>query len=96
MLRQKDYPKTLRIGDTDWSIKFFRKPPDGKKDTAGLCDGDTQTIYLTQGQKSETLFKIFLHELLHAIEYSYEIDIPHKLIYKLEQPLADFIIENLF
>jgi hypothetical protein len=33
-------------------------------------------------------------ELFHAIEFAYEIKIPHALIYKLEGPVAELIKDN--
>lgn len=46
----------------------------------------TITILRTLGKKKK--LEIFIHELLHAIEHEYDIALPHKLIYKLQEPLT--------
>lgn len=98
MFRMRDYPETIVINENIWTVKFVRGPiedEDGRgRDTVGLCDPSDQTIYIKMGQTPEERLKTFLHELLHAIENEYGIEIPHSLVHKLEDPFAKFLIDN--
>lgn len=95
MLRMRDYPKDVQIGDSVWSIRFVRNL--GQTETTitwGLCDPGEQTIFVRMGQKPVERLKTVLHELLHAIEEEYDLELPHRLIHQLEDPLARFLIDN--
>jgi hypothetical protein len=94
VLRKKDYPTELFIGDNVWDIKFVRKPLENDPYCYGLCDPGELTISIRLGQSPEERLKTFLHELLHAVEYEYKIEIPHSLIARLEDPFARFLIDN--
>lgn len=96
MLRLRDYPKDLVIGDAIWRVRFVREiERSGKFITWGLCDPCDQVIYIRLGQSSEDRFITFCHELVHAWEAEYEFEIPHELVNKLEKPMARFIIDNV-
>lgn len=88
----KDYPRQFVIRDSLWDVKFVQKL-DGKL-TAGLCDPSCQTIYVRLGQTKIERLKTVIHELLHAMEHEYAITIPHKMVYTLEAPLAEFLLDN--
>lgn len=96
MLRLKDYPREILVGDSIWAIRFMRRlaADDGKMITWGLCDPAEQTIYIRLGQSPKERLKTLLHEILHAIEEEYQLDIPHQLIHRLEDPLARLLIDN--
>ena len=97
MLRVKDYPREIQVGDSIWAIKFVRNlGQTATTITWGLCDPSTQTISIRLGQTAKERLKTVLHELLHAIEDEYGIEIPHGLIHKLEDPFARFLIDNYF
>lgn len=96
--KQSDYNKDWVIGDNLWRVKFVRHIP---HDVAGrICLGMTepseQIIYLKLGQGARGRFHTFLHEILHVIEDEYGLVIAHDLIYKLEEPLSRFVIDNFF
>jgi hypothetical protein len=95
LLKLKDYPRQIQVGDSLWSVKFKRDL--GQTETRitwGLCCPAEQTIYIRLGQTQKERLKTFLHELLHAIEEEYGFEVPHQLIHRLEDPLARFLMDN--
>ena len=96
MLKLKDYPREIQVGEALWEVRFVRQleESDPARITWGLCDPSDQIIYIRLGQSQGERLKTFLHELLHAIEYEYKITMPHRLIHKLEDPLARFLMDN--
>jgi hypothetical protein len=100
--RQSDYPREILVGDAMYRIRFVRKIKEGTirqgsdLEVVGLCDPSEKEILIIQGLDPLERFKAFIHELLHAIEFEHDIDIAHKLIYQLEEPIAAILIENLW
>ena len=91
----KDYPKTLKIKDALWEVKFVSEiEKGGKYETLGLCDPYDQIIYIRLRQTRKERFMTFLHELVHAMDHEYKIGIPHDMVVKLERPLAELWIAN--
>lgn len=98
MLRIKDYPKEIRVGENDYEVCFVRNigdKPGSKYTTFGGCNDFDCKIYIKLGQSAEERLITLVHELLHAVEAEYGIEIPHDLINKLEKPLAKLIIDNI-
>lgn len=97
--RQRDYPKEILVGDSLYKVRFVKKINEPLRtenmEVVGLCDPSEKEILIIQGLGPYERMKAFIHELLHAIEFEHDIDIPHALIYKLEEPIALFILENL-
>lgn len=60
----------------------------------GWCDGNQRLIYLKKRMGKKEQNEVFIHEVLHAIEFEYEIQIPHKLVYDLSAPLALVMTQN--
>jgi Zn-dependent peptidase ImmA (M78 family) len=90
-------PRRWLVGDNVWTVKFVRKFKwDGVKDSdlMGLCDPERQEILIKVGIDQKDRIETLVHELLHAIEFEYDIKIGHKLIKKLEGPITKLIIEN--
>lgn len=92
-MRRRDFPKSLEINGNEWQI-LFRKLIEGDPYCYGLCCFDTRTITIRTGLKPDERRKTFFHELLHAIDYEYNINIAHRLVYKLEGPLSDVFEQN--
>lgn len=92
--RQRDYPKTLIIGENSWDIIFVRKIPGEDESTLGLCNATECTIYIKMGQSPEERFKSLIHELMHAIAYTYNIKQDHNVIWKLETPILKLLLDN--
>lgn len=95
MFRQRDYPREIVVGDQVWEIRFVRGiAGTATTVTLGLCDPSEHVIYIKQGLKPTERLATFVHEVLHAIEYEYNIEIAHKLVHLLDEPIAKLIIDN--
>jgi len=88
-----DIPDTISINGSLWEI-FFVRGILGADDIAGQCDGDEQQILIDSGLSKSEKAKTLIHEILHAFEYEYNIKIPHKLIYQLEEPIYRLLMDN--
>lgn len=93
------YPKTLKVGDRTYRIRFVKsirrcKREVGKGATVGLHDPSRIEILIKQGMSHDDTLKTLLHELVHAIEYEYEIKISHRGVYKFEEAIFDFLVAN--
>lgn len=84
----KDYPKKIRLNGDVWTVKFVEM-----KD-AGETDPNTYEIKICKGMTKKETFKTFIHELLHVIEFTEDLPIPHKLVYKLEDAIFDLWDQN--
>lgn len=60
----------------------------------GLCCPETNTIHIRMGQTRAERMETFWHETLHALDFSHGVPIPHRLVYKLERPLAQLFAQN--
>jgi hypothetical protein len=60
----------------------------------GHCDGETAIIDILMGLDPMETYRTLIHELLHAIEFEYDLHFPHHLIYKLEEPLLAAVVAN--
>lgn len=93
------YPKTLKIGDRTYRIKFVKsirgcKRPVGKGATIGICDPRRIEILIKQGLSKDETLKTFIHEVAHCVEYEYDIKISHPDIDKVEEAIFDLICAN--
>lgn len=86
------YPKELVINGISWRVVFVDKIQGN--DLLGLCDSENRTIQVVRKLKPKTRLVIFIHECLHALEYSYSFSLPHNKIYALSEYLADLLIVN--
>lgn len=97
MLKRKEYPKNILIGDSIYRIKFVRKFKE--PDVLGECDPSDLEIRIKCGLGIEETFKTFLHECLHAIlefESEDKIKPTHKQIYVMEELFYTFLRDNMF
>lgn len=58
----------------------------------GETDPNTRTITLWHDQKPRAMLGTWIHEYLHAVEFEYDLKIPHRIIHKLEKPLVSMIL----
>lgn len=97
--RERDFPKTVRIKDTEYDVVFFNRKDAHKhgmdEDWRGYACQHEKAILVRRGQDHQNRLATFVHEILHAIEFEYQVKIPHALIYKLEDPLTSLILDNL-
>ena len=92
LLTPEEYPKHLKIKDTVYEVRFPKRMP--KKDCSGFCDSGKRIIYIRQGLSLSETKAVFIHELLHALAYEYNIDISHAAVYGLETALSDLLLTN--
>lgn len=88
-----EYPTHVLINQEHYSVRFV-KVIRKEKTCLGICDPERREIMIKIGQTKEETFKTFLHELLHAIEFEYELKIKHKLVHALEDPIFKLLVEN--
>ena len=88
------YPRCLNIEGIGWLIKFKRRIVHNGIDCDGLCDSEAKTIYIRIKSDHKDMFRVLIHEVLHAIEFENEVDIPHKHIDQLDHGLARFLKNN--
>jgi hypothetical protein len=93
--RLKDIPRTILVGDTVWDVRFVRRILEDKT-AVGQADFDEKEILICLGIGKKEQAKTLIHELLHAFECEYKINLPHELIYKLEEPIYRFLCDNCF
>lgn len=92
MMRQRDYPKTIRIKDADYTVSFKRGLE--KRGYMGLCFYDSKEIHISMGIPEPERLSTLIHELKHAISHEYNFELSHDVINKLEGPLAKFILAH--
>ena len=91
--RKNQYPTKLQVNKYEYTIVFVDQI-EGKT-TLGLCDFERKVIFIKNKQKPKDNLKTFIHELLHAIEFEFDLGMEHNLIYKLEDPIFTFLYQNL-
>lgn len=89
-----DYPKEIVVGVAKYQIRWCRRIPTKNKRDVGLCDGTNKIIYLKAGYSHAETWSTFMHELIHAFEFEYGMELDHKHVYKLEAAITDFIVAN--
>lgn len=90
-------PRQFWIGEDHWRVKFVKEiaPLDGKgRRTLGLCDGDDHIIYIVTGLKKVERTATFIHELIHALDFSHKLNIPHSIVYDLDKHVTEFLFDN--
>ena len=87
--KPKDYPKTIYIREITWKIQFTKKI---------IHFGDTEpnkhVIRIKIGMSDRETFNTFVHEVLHAMDFSHKINLNHKTVYALEVAIAEFLVDN--
>lgn len=86
------YHKTLKIKGEEWRIAFV-DVIEGE-DTAGMCDPSNRIIYIQNKQSRAETAKTFIHEVLHALDDEYSLNLSHPTVYKLEIALYEFLKDN--
>lgn len=89
-------PKELVIGDSIWTVKSVRKIQfnERKRETIGLNDPSTQEILIKTGMSPKERLTTLIHEIIHAFEDEYDVEIGHEIIEKIEDGVAQFFIDN--
>lgn len=89
-----DYRTEFHVGEETYLLKFVSRMPAVGKGAVGLCDPESRTIYVKKGLSKSMLFRTVTHELLHAIEFEMDLNVPHKLIYQFEKAIVDTLLMN--
>jgi len=96
----RKYPREWHIKDDIWTVKFVRKIEiptilaDEDYVHFGECCPSDLEIRILQGIGRKESFDTLVHEMFHAIEISWDIKIPHSIIYLLEEPMREFLLAN--
>ncbi|NDF13277.1 MAG: hypothetical protein EB060_10755 [Proteobacteria bacterium] len=94
-------PSRVRIKRNAVYNVVYQAEIEGNKHLEGLCvritvpgERPVRQIILKKGMSRTQTELAFIHELIHAIEFEYEIAIPHALIYLLEAPIHKILKLN--
>jgi hypothetical protein len=87
---QQSYDREWHVGEEVWDLKFTRK----LEGSLGECCPSERVMYILQGQSRHEILWTFFHEVCHALEFTYEIDIPHSEVYSFEKAWASFFLDN--
>lgn len=85
----KQYPDKVIVNGQYWDLKFTSTLKD-----YGECHFPDREIVMRTKQRRTELMQTLIHEILHAFEFEYGIKIPHRVIYDLEHPICQFILQN--
>jgi hypothetical protein len=89
-----NFPATLRIKRAIWHIIITNTLDFDGQTVFGLCVPRTRTIYIKKNLTMRLALRTFWHEVSHAFEYEYDLNLGHRKINKLEVALADLIRFN--
>ncbi len=91
----RDFPKEITIKGVVWRVRFRRRlfcVVDGKRHHAfGLCHRDKRLIEVAMGMSPSHREEIFVHEVLHAIAWTWGFRLEHRTVYNLQAPLAELL-----
>lgn len=94
----KGFPSDIRISENVIYEVVWKKgliDPASNAPAYGLCDLDSKIIYLTMGMDKITAMQTLVHEIMHALEEEWGMDLPHEIIETLEHPVVlVFILNN--
>jgi hypothetical protein len=99
-MKKRSYPGSVRVGESLYEVALVPHLLDGNKidaNSRGFCErtpDGIKRILIDRTMSEELIFETFVHEAPHALEYEYDLNIKHKLIHKLEAPLAKFLKDN--
>lgn len=94
-----NYPKTLKIGDRTYRVRFVKSirgcKKTGKGALVGFYDPRRLEILIKDvGQSKDEILKALIHEVIHGIHNEYGIRLSHKGVYKMEEAFFDFLSAN--
>lgn len=94
----KDYKETYVINNNEWSLVFKKRI---RGNLFGLCDPNQRTILisirhpmLARDMQLSEIYSTFLHEIMHAWEFEYNITLGEAVVTRLELAWLDFILAN--
>lgn len=87
--KPSQYPKRVHLKGETYKIKFVK----GLKDL-GNTDASKNLIRIRKGMSNTETFKTVIHEILHLLEFEWPIRLKHKTVYKLEEAIFSFLLDN--
>lgn len=90
--KPRQFPKELTINGITWKVIFVDQI--AGKHCLGLCDSETKTIQIKRRLAPKLRLDTFIHECIHALEYSIGFDANHSHVDKIASGLADLLIVN--
>jgi len=91
-------PKKVKIGAYWWDVIYKDVVYSDSRECYGICEDDTFTITLSKSKNKhrQNLEETFIHECLHAIEKSANMDLSEELITRLSTNIYGFLKDNKF
>ncbi len=91
-------PREFLVGDTIWRVKFKRHIEHGTDrnfQTLGLCDASIQEIHILLGLSPKERLRVFIHEVIHALEAEFGFVVPHDdVLEKLDRAITRLLLDN--
>ncbi len=88
-----DIPEKVKIGAFEWSVRLNDNLMH-ERDERGCCRPKSLSIDIDPGSQPVAQEETFIHELLEAITWQYDIQMEHKDLWNLSQVLHQVIKEN--
>ncbi len=96
----RNYPREWAVCDDLWTLKFVKTLTYGKTKLYGVTDPSTFEITIVLGISKIQTLQTFIHEMDHAIEFSYDLQFSkkrfdsHDWIYLMEEKRAEVYVNN--
>jgi len=87
-----DLKQEWSIGREEYSLELVEGFKN--KRVMGLCIPADRSIKIKNSLKGNKALLVLIHEILHGLDYEYEIGLTHEQIHKLERPVMDFVLDN--
>jgi hypothetical protein len=71
-------PRKLKVKNAVYRLSFVKRIND--RGDYGMCDGVKRTIQILMGLSNRDRLETFMHELDHAIEFEWNIPVPHGIM----------------
>lgn len=84
--------RSVKICGVDHHIMF--KTHIEMPDELGLCHSDIQQIWLAESNTDETMLNTLLHECIHTIDHTYNLDMTERQVDVMATALIAFARDN--
>lgn len=86
-------PEKVKIGGLKFTIQEKEHELRDKQCSGRSC-GNTQQIVLDKGISKQFKETTFIHEVIHQIDFVYNIGLEHQQVFQLEAGIYAFIKDN--
>jgi hypothetical protein len=87
-------PDRVQVGRKSWyTVLRVVKPPSGDY-TAGECDPNTKTIFIRINETPRQTVLTYLHEVLHAYSFEYDIGLTESQVTAMETKVFHYLLKN--